>query len=120
MINAVSGAAWDEPLHAEPQDYLVCPDQPWLDGINAGEGYIKQFVAMPLGLGYTVEGQLTGSEQSGGIQLLLYEPKPGRFPDEPPPLDHSKLMSLGAPMPVGASTEMGDRSWRTDETKDLS
>lgn len=86
-VNAVSGATWDEQLHDAPQDYLVCPDQPWLDGINAGDGYIRQFVAMPLGLGFTVEGQVTGIEEFGGIQLLTYEPKPGRFPDEPPPPD---------------------------------
>jgi hypothetical protein len=84
-INAVSGLPWDESLHADPQDYLVCPDQPWLDGINAGEEFVRQFVAVPLGEGYTVEGQLTGSETVGGVQLLVFEPKPGIFPDEPPP-----------------------------------
>jgi hypothetical protein len=84
-INAVSGQPWDEELHDDPQDYVVCPDQPWLDGIKAGDGFIRQFVAMPLGMGYTVEGQLTGKEEFGGIQILVYEPKPGRFPDQPPP-----------------------------------
>jgi hypothetical protein len=109
MVNAVSGAAWDERLRADPQDYLVCPDQPWLDGINAGDGYIRQFVSMPLGLGYTVEGQVTGSEEFGGIQLLVYEPKPGRFQDEPPPPDPSPPgMPLSSPLPAsGGVAEMG-------------
>jgi hypothetical protein len=84
-INAVSGKPWDQELRADKEDYLVCPPQPWLDGINAGEGIIRQFVAMPLGMGYTVEGQVTGKEEFGGIQIIVYEPKPGRFPDEPPP-----------------------------------
>jgi hypothetical protein len=84
MINAVSGAAWDLELRDDPQDYLVCPDQPWLDGINAGTGTIRQFVAAPLGKGYTVEGQLTGKEETGGIQIAVFEPKLGRFPDQPP------------------------------------
>ena len=84
-INAVSGEAWDDQLHDDPQDYLVCPDQPWLDGINAGDGFIRQFVAMPLRMGYTVEGQLTGKEEFGGIQILAFEPKLGRFPNESPP-----------------------------------
>lgn len=84
-INAVSGEAWDAALHAAPQDYLVCPPQPWLDGINAGEDTIRQFVAMPLGGGYTVEAQLSGKEEYGGIQVLVYEPKAGRFPDAPSP-----------------------------------
>jgi hypothetical protein len=83
-VNAVSGQPWDDQLIPGRQDYVVCPDQPWLDGIKAGDGFIRQFVAMPLGMGYTVEGQVTGNEEFGGIQLLVYEPKPGRFPDQPP------------------------------------
>jgi hypothetical protein len=84
-INAVSGGPWDEELHGDPQDYLVCPDQPWLDGIKTGEGVVRQFVAMPLGLGYTVEAQVSGHEEFGGIQLVVHEPRPGLFPDRPPP-----------------------------------
>ena len=83
-VDAVSGAALDQGLHDSPQDYVVCPDQPWLDGINAGDGFIRQFVAIPLGMGYTVEGQLTGREEHGGIQILAVEPRPGRFPDRQP------------------------------------
>jgi hypothetical protein len=86
-VNAVSGKAWDTKLRRRPQDYLVCPDQPWLDGINAGDGFIRQFVAMPLGAGYTVEAQVTGKEEFGGLQIVAYEPKPGRFPDAPPQRD---------------------------------
>ena len=37
------------------QNYVAIPKQKWLDGINCGDGYIRQFVAMPLGKGYTVE-----------------------------------------------------------------
>lgn len=83
-VNAVSGDAWDMQLRADPQDYLVVPDQPWLDGINAGDGFIRQFVAMPLGSGYTVEGQVTGREDVGGFQIAVFDPKPGRFPNRPP------------------------------------
>lgn len=84
-INAVSGEPWDEVLGPNPQNYVVCPPQPWLDGINAGDGHIRQFRAMPQGGGYTVEEQLTGAEKFGGIQVLVFEPKPGKFPDQPPP-----------------------------------
>ena len=83
-INAVSGKSWNQRLLKSKQDYVVVPDQPWLDGINAGDGFIKQFVAMPLGMGYTVEGQLTGKEEFGGIQLIVFDAQPGRFPEEPP------------------------------------
>ncbi|MDJ0537005.1 MAG: hypothetical protein QNJ70_31730 [Xenococcaceae cyanobacterium MO_207.B15] len=88
-INAVSGKPWHQKLQTGEQthrsqpdyDYLVAPPQPWLDGINAGDGYIKQFVAMPLGMGYTIEGQVTGKEEFGGIQIIVYEAKPGKFPE---------------------------------------
>ena len=83
-VNAVTGAGWDDALHDDPQDYLVCPGQPWLDGFVVGEDRIRQFVAMPLGLGHTVEEQLSTAGPVGGIRLLVYEPKPGRFPDDPP------------------------------------
>jgi hypothetical protein len=69
---------------AKRNDYLVCPPQPWLDGINVGKGHIRQFVAMPLGMEYTVEAQVIGEEKFGGIQIIVYEPKPGKFPDQPP------------------------------------
>jgi hypothetical protein len=108
-INAITGKAWEQNLHAHPQDYLVCPTQPWLDGINDGEGYIRQFIAMPLGLGYTVEGQVTGKEEFGGIQIIVFAPNPGRFPDEPPQSDLSNAMPMAsAPQNVGCpATDMG-------------
>ena len=83
-IDALTGERWTEELTSDPQNYLVAPDQPWIDGINAGHETIRQFVAMPLGTGTTVEGQLTGEESVGGLQLVVFEPKPGRFPDEEP------------------------------------
>ena len=74
-IDAVSGAAWSTSLAAEPQDYAVVPEQPWLDGFNVGDGVIRQFVAMPLGAGYTAEEQITGRGEVGGVQLLAYPMK---------------------------------------------
>jgi hypothetical protein len=78
-VNAVSGKPWTQEIRRAKQDYLVCPPQPWLDGINAGKDHVRQFVAMPLGHGYTVEGQVTGKEEWGGIQIIVFEPKPGKF-----------------------------------------
>lgn len=76
-INAVNGKKWEDGLTKD--DYMVSPPQPWLDGINVGKGLIRQFVAMPLGMGYTVEAQVTGEEVFGGVQIVVYAPKPGRF-----------------------------------------
>lgn len=80
-VCAVSGERWSESLHDDPQDYVVTRHQPWLDGIASGKGTIRQFVAMPLGMGYTVEAQVTGEEKFGGIQLMAFDPKPGRVPE---------------------------------------
>ena len=75
MINAVTGAEWTNSLHEAPQDYLVVPDQPWLDGFCVATGQIRQFVAMPLGDGYSAEEQLTGKAEYGGVQLIVYPMK---------------------------------------------
>ena len=70
-INAVTGEAWRQGLHRDPQDYMVSPQQPWLDGFAVEKGVIRQFVAMPLGTGYSVEEQLTGESEWGGIQISV-------------------------------------------------
>jgi hypothetical protein len=59
-INAVTGEGWTAGLNRNPQDYLIVPEQPWLDGYCVEKGVVRQFVAMPLGRGYTTEEQLTG------------------------------------------------------------
>lgn len=71
-VCAVSGERWTGTLGRRPQNYLVLPRQPWLDGINSGTGTVRQFVAVPLGLGATVEGQVTGEETAGGVQLQAF------------------------------------------------
>jgi hypothetical protein len=107
MINALSGRTWDQSLSRGRQDYVVVPDQPWLDGINAGKGVIRQFVAMPLGMGYTVEGQITGREEAGGLQIIVYDPKPGRFPDEEPRRGFNERNYLCCCSPASVESEMG-------------
>jgi len=78
-VNALTGKRLHKALHRTPQNYLVCPDQPSLDGFHAAEGYIRQFVAPPLCSGCTVEDQITSKEEFSEIQLIVYDPKPGRF-----------------------------------------
>ena len=70
-INAVTGEAWRTGLHRDPQDYMVSPEQPWLDGFAIEKGVIRQFVAMPLGDGYSVEEQVTGEAEWGGLQISV-------------------------------------------------
>lgn len=69
------------------QDYVVIPDQKWLDGIATSEGKVRQFVAMPIGSGYSVEAQVTGIDITGGLQFEITpakQPKitlPAQLPD---------------------------------------
>jgi len=78
-ICAVTGEAWVNHLNRDPQDYVVVPEQPWLDGYCVEEGVIRQFVAMPLGEGYSVEEQLTGAALHGGLQIVAFPMKRERY-----------------------------------------
>lgn len=62
------------------QDYMVTPQQLWLDGNASNDGRLRQFVAVPLGSGYSVEAQVTGEDILGGLQ---FEITPAKKP--PPP-----------------------------------
>ncbi len=75
-VSALTGELWHEELSKGPdQDYVVIPEQPWLDGFFAGKGLIRQFIAIPLGEGYTAEEQLTGRGEHGGLQIVAYPMK---------------------------------------------
>ena len=78
-INAITGGPWTNELSDNPQDYMVVPDQPWLDGFCIADGLVRQFVAMPLGMGYTAEEQLTGESEHGGLQVIVYPMKKDRY-----------------------------------------
>ena len=74
-INAVTGESWRDGLNRGPQDYVAVPGQPWLDGYVVEKGFIRQFVAMPLGAGYTAEEQITGQAEHGGLQVMAFPVK---------------------------------------------
>jgi hypothetical protein len=78
-VDAVTGNSWTDDLENPPQNYLVVPDQPWLDGFSVSKGKIRQFVAMPLGEGYTAEEQITGKAEHGGMQIIAYPMKKSIF-----------------------------------------
>ena len=80
-ICAITGNPWVHGLNGDPQDYVVLPEQPWLDGYCIEKGTVRQFVAMPLGEGYTVEEQLTGAAEHGGLQIVAYPMKAERYKD---------------------------------------
>lgn len=70
-VNALTGLPWSEDLDFNSGDYIEVPGQPWLDGFCVEKGVVRQFVAAPLGGGYTAEEQITGKAEHGGIQLLV-------------------------------------------------
>lgn len=109
-VCAVSGERWSDGLRDWPQNYVVVGPQPWLDGIASGHGTIRQFVAMPLGLGYTVEGQLTGEEKHGGLQLQSYPAKPGRLPRQA--YDDDVDCCLGPPASFSAAMDCEESTAR--------
>lgn len=74
-IDAVTGKDLRPGLARRPQNYLAIPEQPWLDGYCVERGVIRQFVAMPLGSGYSVEEQITGAAEHGGLQLVVHPMK---------------------------------------------
>ena len=78
-ICAITGNCWTDHLNRDPQDYATLPEQPWLDGYCVDEGIVRQFVAMPLGDGYTVEEQLSGAAEHGGLQIAAYPMKRERY-----------------------------------------
>ena len=78
-VCSVTGETWVNHLNGDPQDYVVLPEQPWLDGYCVEKGVIRQFVAMPLGDGYSVEEQITGAAEHGGVQIVVYPMKKERY-----------------------------------------
>lgn len=78
-VNAVTGEPWRDGLERAQQDFLVVPGQPWLDGFSTGKGVVRQFVAMPLGQGYSAEEQVTGEARYGGLQIAVYPMRPERY-----------------------------------------
>lgn len=74
--SALTGKDWRKGLHKG--DYCSVPPQPWLDGYVVEDGLIRQFVAVPLGSGLSVEEQL-GGDGIGGIQIEVYPMKSDCF-----------------------------------------
>lgn len=103
-IDALTGESWTNDLSEDPQDYLVLPDQPWLDGFCVQRGLIRQFVAMPLGVGYTAEEQLTGEVQHGGVQILIYPMKAAVYEEQRKP---QRLLTSKACYSLDAMPDMG-------------
>jgi hypothetical protein len=81
-VSALTGEGWQPGL--QPRDYLVVPLQRWLDGYCVGKGVVRQFVAAPLGYGFTAEEQLRGKAEHGGIQIQVFPMRRDAFDEKFP------------------------------------
>ncbi|EHK99710.1 hypothetical protein M7I_4388 [Glarea lozoyensis 74030] len=102
-VNAVSGES-KTPALSEPglnqyipksQDYIVVPQQQWLNGIADEEGRVSQLVAPPVGSGYSIERQITGLNTAADIVFEIYP----SFGDTANPR-MLELLILGPPTPT--------------------
>jgi hypothetical protein len=107
-VNAVTGEPWDEGLAQRPQNYVVHPGQPWLDGYVVTKGTVRQFVAMPLGGGYSAEEQVTGKAEFGGLQIQVFPLRKELYVPPRPRLEHAayaEAMPMAVPpAPMAAPT----------------
>ncbi len=74
-VNVISGESKTAQRTSDEskQDYLVVPNQYWLDGIVTSKT-VSQFVATPLNSGYSVEEKITGADRIGGLQFEIFLP----------------------------------------------
>lgn len=108
-IDALTGKSWKDSLNKKPQNYMVSTKQPWLDGYCVDKDIIRQFVAMPLGSGYSTEEQITSEAEHGGIQIIVYPMKREVFEKRFPKIDlvrESRVMyQMAAPAPCESLSE---------------
>ena len=122
-IDATTGETWSADLRQEPQNYLLLPTQPWLDGFAIKKGVIRQFVAMPLGSGYSAEEQITGKAEHGGLQIQVYPMRAEIYKER----IESERIGTNPRLPLCRTmramccrAEYGLSSWRPNATGDLS
>jgi hypothetical protein len=104
-FNVLSGARETGTLAGGPQDYMVCPPQVWLDGVRTERGSVRQFVAVPLGKGQSLEAALSGAELRGGIQLTVFRPRAGTIPDVPASRSPSPARSAALGFGLGGAIQ---------------
>eukprot|EP00467_Chlorarachnion_reptans_P004960 CAMPEP_0114499334 /NCGR_PEP_ID=MMETSP0109-20121206/7364_1 /TAXON_ID=29199 /ORGANISM="Chlorarachnion reptans, Strain CCCM449" /LENGTH=495 /DNA_ID=CAMNT_0001676899 /DNA_START=277 /DNA_END=1761 /DNA_ORIENTATION=+ len=113
-VNAVSGKVYQKKGRLKKaasgtiQNYVSLPKQPWLDGYNCGNGYVRQFVGVPLGKRLSVEKQILGKETAGGVQLVYY---PLKIKDDKLEFRATKSMSPLSPLqsPRKLGLKVGDK-----------
>jgi hypothetical protein len=95
-VNILTGKPTRGRLQFDPQNYIVCPKQYWIDGIVTAEGSVRQFVAVPLGAGLSV-GEQMGRGAAPALSLTAFVPRAGiNLPRYTPEVQQESVMGLGA------------------------
>lgn len=106
-VSALTAKAFTKNIRED--DYLVIPDQSWLDGfVTGGDGIIRQFVASLLGSNVSVEYQITGEDSIGGLQIEVYPMKAEIYDEKFPIIEgyrgYNEMLIGCAAIPVAAAT----------------
>ncbi|MGZ9885561.1 hypothetical protein ACXN1G_16655 [Rhodococcus ruber] len=110
-VDALTGEPWSPEPDFGREDYLEVPAQPWLDGYVVAHGRVRQFVAMPLGSGYSLEEQLRSGPARGGIRVAARPMRAQRW-EERAGFDARRPLPAFAPAPAmglgaGGSVDQG-------------
>lgn len=128
----ISGRPLERHLRRRPQNYVVLPHQPWLDGYKTGEGEVRQFVGVGAGSRLSAEAQLTGGDAVGGIQIQVWHLTPEAWArwvtvqssprldvcySMEPPMSDSMAIGLGGRIQQEIyPDEFSARDWQTTPT----
>ncbi|MCZ4552193.1 hypothetical protein [Gordonia rubripertincta] len=99
-LNAITGEAYTATPNFDAEDYVETAEQPWLDGFRVDDTTVRQFVAMPLGAGYSVAEQLTGSD-TGAVAFSVI-PLKGDVWEQRPKVAEPAFMICPCPSPDAA------------------
>lgn len=99
-LNAITGEPYTAKPDFDTEDYAETAEQPWLDGFRVDDTTVRQFVAMPLGAGYSVAEQLTGSD-TGSVNFSVI-PLKGDVWEQRPKAQQMDFKVCACPAPDAA------------------
>lgn len=103
-VNVISGESEGSSLSGDPQNYIVAPNQAWLDGINSGTDTVRQFTARAIGNDTTLGEKLHApSSALGTLTLRVFPAKSGAIaPHEGTPESEAVFLPDDAPLGLAA------------------
>ena len=90
-------------LVTDPQNYMVAPPQPWIDGIKHADGKVRQFVAVSFESGKSLGQQIAGIKDDT-IKLVFYPTKNPEKYRRPPMMLRSMSFSALESSAITCST----------------